>query len=275
MRTARDARVSVVFATSGSARLAYSSDGSGEPVLLVHAGVTDRRSWKYLTPRLVPDHRVVAYDQRGFGESTYEPESWSRVDDAVAVLDAAGIERAAVVGCSMGGGTAIDLTLALPDRVSKLVLIAASASGAPWLEEYPEPYRDLVAKVEAAEETGDIDETNRLEAWLWLDGAAAPEGRVAGADRELFLTMNRIALANDDPGELRRPEPVWDRLGEIGVPTLILSGDLDLPDQLPVDQGMAERIPDSRYVALPGVAHLPHLENDEACLAAITEFLKP
>ena len=244
-------------------------------MLLIHAGVTDRRSWKYLTPRLVPGHHVFAYDQRGFGESTYEQESWSRVDDAVAVLDAAGIERAAVVGCSMGGGVAIDLALAHPDRVSKLVLIAASASGAPWLETYPEPYAELVAKVEAAEETDDVDETNRLEAWLWLDGAPAPEGRVAGADRELFLDMNRIALSSDDPGELRRPDPVWDRLGEIGVPTLIMSGDLDLPDQPTVDQGMAERIPDARYVALPGVAHLPHLENDAACLAAITEFLEP
>lgn len=264
-----------MFATSGSARLAYSSEGAGEPVLLIHAGVTDRRSWKYLTPRLVPDHRVVAYDQRGYGESTYEPESWSRVDDAVAVLDAAGIERAAVVGCSMGGGTALDLTLAHPDRVSRLVLIAASASGAPWLEEYPEPYAELVAKLEAAEEAEDVDETNRLEAWLWLDGAPAPEGRVGGADRELFLEMNRIALSNPDPGELRRPEPVWDRLSEIAVPTLVMSGDLDLPDQATVEQGMVERIPDARLVALPGVAHLPQLENDEACLTAITEFLKP
>jgi pimeloyl-ACP methyl ester carboxylesterase len=91
----------------------------------------------------------------------------------------------------------------------------------------------------------------------------------------LFLEMNGIALAADDPGELQRPEEAWVRLGQIGVPTLVLSGELDLPDQLPVDQGMAERIPDARLVKLPGVAHLPQFENDETCLAAITDFLKP
>jgi pimeloyl-ACP methyl ester carboxylesterase len=264
-----------VFATSGSARLAYSSAGTGDPVLLIHAGVTDRRSWKYLSPRLEPDHRVVAYDQRGYGESrTYEPESWSRHGDALAVMDAARLDRAAVVGGSIGGGTAIDLALEHPDRVSKLVLIAAGVSGAPWFEEYPGVFGELLAKLEDAEKAEDLAEANRLEAWLWLDGASAPEGRVGGRDRELFLEMNGIALAADDPGELQRPEEAWDRLGQIGVPTLVLSGELDLPDQLPVDQGMAERIPDARLMKLPGVAHLPQLENDETCLAAITDFLR-
>jgi pimeloyl-ACP methyl ester carboxylesterase len=267
--------VGSVIAESGSARLAWSSEGDGEPVLLIHAGVTDRRSWSHLTERLVPQHRVVAYDQRGFGETTYEPEEHSRVADAIAVLDAAGIERAAVVGCSMGGGIAIDLALEHPDRVSRLVLIAASVSGAPWLESYPEPFGGLVARLEAAEEAGDVDETNRLEAWLWLDGAIAPEGRVGGAARELFLEMNRIALSNEDTGEAIRPEPAWDRLEKIAVPTLVLSGELDLPDQLTVSQGMVNRIPDARLIELPGVAHLPHLENDDTCLTAITEFLSP
>ena len=264
-----------MFATSGSAQLAYSSTGTGDPVLLIHAGVTDRRSWKYLSPRLEPDHRVVAYDQRGYGESrTYTPEPWSRHGDALAVMDAAGLERAAVVGCSVGGGAAIDLTLAHPERVSKLVLIAAGVSGAPWLEEYPGVFGERLATLEEAEKAEDVAEVNRLEAWVWLDGASSPEGRVGGADRELFLEMNGIALAADDPGELQRPEEAWDRLGQIGVPTLVLSGELDLPDQLPVDEGMTERIPDARLVKLPGVAHLPHLENDETCLAAITDFLK-
>lgn len=264
-----------MFAESGKARLAWASTGEGDPVLLIHAGVTDSRSWSYLIERLVVEHRVVTYDQRGYGETTYEPEEYSRVDDVLAVLDAAGVERAAVVGCSVGGGTAIDLALAHPDRVSRLVLIAASVSGAPWLESYPEPIGGLIAQLEAAEEAGDVAETNRLEAWVWLDGPAAPEGRVGGAARELFLDMNGIALANEDPGDAIRPEPAWDRLGRITVPTLVLCGELDLPDQLPVSQGMVDRIPDARLIELPGVAHLPHLENDDTCLTAITDFLRP
>lgn len=264
-----------MFATSGHARLAYSSIGTGDPVLLIHAGVTDRRSWRHLSERLAPDHRVIGYDQRGYGETTYRPGPFSRIADAVAVLDAAGVARAAVVGSSMGGGTAIDLALEHPDRVSRLVLIAPSVSGeAPWLESYPEPVNGLIQKLEAAEEANDVAEANRLEAWLWLDGPTSPEGRVGGEARELFLTRNGIALANEEPGELIRAEPAWERLDRIAVPTLVLSGELDLPDQLPVCQGMAERIPHARLLTLPGVAHLPHLENDQTCLTAITDFLR-
>ncbi len=260
--------------TSGQAQLAYESTGNGDPVLLIHAGVTDRRSWRSLTERLAPDHRVVAYDQRGYGETTYTPEPWSPVADAVAVLDAAGIDRAAVVGCSMGGGVAIDLALEHPERVSRLALIAPSISGAPWLETYPEPVSTLEKRLDAAEEADDLAEVNRLEAWIWLDGPAAPEGRVGGAIRELFLDMNAHALANPEPGEKLRPAPAWDRLDRIAVPVLLLAGEYDLPDLLPVCQGAVERLPDARLVELPGVAHLPHLENDETCLAGITDFLR-
>ena len=128
--------------------------------------------------------------------------------------------------------------------------------------------------MEAAEEANDVAEANRLEAWLWLDGPTSPEGRVGGEARELFLTMNGIALVNGEPGELIRAEPAWERLDRIAVPTLVLSGELDLPDQLPVCQGMVKRIPDARLLTLPGVAHLPHLENDQTCMTAITDFLR-
>ncbi len=264
-----------MFTTSGQARLAYSSIGTGDPVLLIHAGVNDRRSWGHLSERLAPDHQVISYDQRGYGETTYTPEPYSKIADAIAVLDAVGVEQAAVVGCSSGGGAAIDLALEHPGRVSRLALIAPSVSGdAPWLETYPEPANALLKRLEAAEEANDLTEANRLEAWLWLDGPTSPEGRVDGQARALFLEMNGSALANENPGEQIRPEPAWERLHLISVPTLVMSGELDLPDQLPVCQGMAERIPDARLLELSSVAHLPHLENDDTCLTVITEFLR-
>ncbi|HEY3188445.1 MAG TPA: alpha/beta fold hydrolase, partial [Solirubrobacteraceae bacterium] len=89
-----------MFATSGRAQLAYDVTGGagGADVLLIHAGVNDRRSWQHVVERLGPRHRCVAYDMRGYGETTYEPEAgWSPVADAVAVLDAAGVQRPVVV----------------------------------------------------------------------------------------------------------------------------------------------------------------------------------
>ncbi len=99
--------------------------------------------------------------------------------DLLAVLDRVGAEPAWLVGASAGGGLALDTALLAPDRVAGLVLLGTAISGA------PEPYVDpdaqrLYARLDAALAAGNLDEINRLETWLWLDGPAAPEGRVGG-----------------------------------------------------------------------------------------------
>ncbi|MBA3281686.1 MAG: alpha/beta fold hydrolase, partial [Acidimicrobiia bacterium] len=97
-----------MHADSGAARLAYSARGAGPAVLLLHAGVTDRRSWDLLVDHLGDDYRTIAYDRRGFGETTYRPEPHREMDDALAVLDAEGVTSAVVVGASNGGRRAVD-----------------------------------------------------------------------------------------------------------------------------------------------------------------------
>ena len=264
-----------MFASSGRARLAYEMAGEngGHGVLLIHAGVTDRRSWHHVVERLRSRHRCVAYDMRGFGETTYEPEDgFSTAGDALAVLEAAGLETPIVVACSMGGQAAVDLALANPERVSGLVLIGSAIRGAPYPEEegaLPEVY----GKLEAAEAAGDLDEVNRLEAWLWLDGPSAPEGRVGGAARQLFLEMNGRALRAPEPGAEAEPPPAWPRLGEIAVPTLVMVGRLDEQGLQQIDEQAAGTIPGARFRALEGVAHLPHLEGDPVTLEAIEGFV--
>ncbi|HWT22199.1 MAG TPA: alpha/beta hydrolase [Solirubrobacteraceae bacterium] len=262
-------------ATSGRAQIAYDDTGTGDgvDVLLVHAGVNDRRSWRAVIERLAPRHRCVAHDMRGFGETTYEREDgWSPMADALAVLDAAGLERPVVVAASMGGQAAIDLALAHPDRVAGLVLVGPAVRGAPYPELEHGPTAELGARIEAAAEAGDLDEIGRLEAWLWLDGPAAEEGRVGGAARELFLDMNGRALRAADPGEEAELAPAWPRLGEIAVPTVVLLGRLDAEDIQVIAPQAAQRIPGARLVLLDGVAHVPHLEGDPATLDAIAAF---
>jgi pimeloyl-ACP methyl ester carboxylesterase len=265
-----------MFATSGRAQLAYESSGmeGGADVLLIHAGVNDRRSWRHVVERLSPRHRCVAYDMRGFGETTYEREDgWSPVSDALAVLDAAGLERTVVVACSMGGQTAIDLALAHPDRVGGLVLIGAAVRGAPYPDIEQGPTAELNSRIEAADAAGDIDEVGRLEAWMWLDGPRADEGRVGGPARELFLEMNGRALRAKDPGEQAESPPAWPRLADITAPTLVLIGQLDADDVQAIDERAAEIIPGAQLRFLDGVAHVPHLEGDPATLDEIAAFV--
>ena len=259
--------------TSGRATLSAESHGSGEPpVLLLHAGVTDRRSWRQVVETL-PDRRCLAYDARGYGETTYEREDgWSPVDDAVAVLDAYDVGSAVVVACSMGGRTAADLAISHPDRVRALVLIGTAVSGAPDIE-VEDDLHWVEGAYEQAEQSGDLDEVNRLDALLWLDGPRTPEGRVAGPARDLFLEMNRAAIAADEPGEQRRDVDAWQRASEIACPTLVLVGEHDLTHIHDNSHHLAHTIPGARLVELPGVAHLPHLEGDETTLREIAAFV--
>jgi pimeloyl-ACP methyl ester carboxylesterase len=262
------------FATSGRARIAYETTGSGREVLLIHAGVTDRRSWRWLIERLGGGYRCAAFDMRGYGETEYESEEgWSPVDDALAVLDAASLRRPVVIGGSMGGQLAIDLALARPERVAGLVLIGTAVRGAPYPELESGRTAELGRMVEVADEAGDIDELGRLEAWMWLDGPEAPEGRVTGPARELFREMNGAALRARDPGEEAPLAEAWERLGAIEIPTLVLVGRLDAEDIRVVDEQAAALIPGARLVWLDGVAHVPHLEGDRATLDQIAAFV--
>jgi pimeloyl-ACP methyl ester carboxylesterase len=265
-----------MFAKSGRAELAYEITGfsEGVDVLLIHAGVTDRRSWQDVVKRLAPRHRCIAYDMRGYGETQYEHEDgWSPVADAVAVLDAAGVGEAVVVASSMGGQTAIDLALGHPDRVAGLVLIGPAIRGAPYPELVAGPTAELNSKIEAAEAAGDVAEVNRLEARMWLDGPTADEGRVVGPARDLFLEMNGRALRAENPGKQAQIPAAWPRLGEITVPTLIMIGRLDAEDILAINEPAATMIPHAQLLWLDDVAHLPQLESDPTTLEEIAKFV--
>lgn len=264
------------FVRSGSAELCVEDSNTPGPAMVcLHAGVCDRRMWAPQAEALRTTHRVLAYDRRGFGETRYAPEPHSRVADLMAVLDATGLERAVLMGCSQGGRLAIDAALAYPERVSALVLVACSVSGAPDDASGPfePPIAALVEKLEAAEAQGSRDALNELEAQAWLDGPAQPAGRVQGRLRALFLDMNRIALAATDPGPVSDPAPAWDRLEQIGVPVLVVWGSLDFPHFGPRMRTLVRRIPDARAFVMDGVAHLPGLEAPTVFNAEVATFL--
>ncbi|HET6952597.1 MAG TPA: alpha/beta hydrolase [Acidimicrobiales bacterium] len=274
--------MTVTMVRSSLARLACDLGGpAGDPrppVLLLHPGVGDLRCWHRIAAEVAGTHRPISFDRRGYGSTTCEPEAFSHVDDAVAVLDAAGAGPAAVVvGNSMGGRVAVELALAHPDRVAGLVLIAPSVRGARYDEPLSAAVKRLEDAIDAAEEAGDLDQVNKLEAWLWLDGPDQPEGRVGGGARALFLDMNGTALAAPDPGPEIEAEaggtPAWDRLDQIGVPALVTVGELDLPDVRQRTEETARRLAGSRFVVLPGVAHLPQVEGSEVLTRELRSFL--
>ena len=170
----------------GGAVITGAEAGDGLPVLFLHAGVCDHRMWHaQMEAVAAAGFHAVAYDRRGYGDTTSPDEPFSHLDDLLAVLDALDIHAAILVGCSMGGGLAVDFALAFPGRTIGLVLVGTSITGASsFVSDLEQP---LVMAEEDAEERGDLDMLNKVQAHAWLDGPRSASGRVWGAARELFL----------------------------------------------------------------------------------------
>jgi pimeloyl-ACP methyl ester carboxylesterase len=249
--------------------------GSGPTLVLLHAGVCDRRCWREVGQRLSAAGRdVVAYDRRGYGEVPPAGEPFRHVDDLLAVLDAVSPDEPAwIVGSSMGGGVALDATLEASDRVAGLVLVAPTISGDPEPDEeaYIAATNGLAEAIDTAWTAGEQEACNRFEVHLWLDGPGGPEGRVSGPARELALDMNRIVIANGESG------PDGDsgldgasRLHEITIPVTVVCGELDVSMKLQRSAELADSLPNGTYRTLPGRAHLPYLEAPDEVAALIT-----
>jgi len=249
--------------------------GPGQPVVLVHSGVTDRRSWYKVAEALQPTTSVVAYDMRGYGETSAATYGFTHLEDLTAVIDNVATGPVWLVGSSMGGGVAIDAALSSPERVAGLVLLAPSVGGAPEPSTFDADTDRLVRMWEDAQTSGEIDDINRVEMWLWLDGPRGPEGRVSGPARDLAIAMNAIALKNDMPEESGKSDiAAWSRLEEIGVPVTVACGDLDLPFVIARSKELADWLPNSRYHVFEGMAHLPYLEQPAAVAELITSSIR-
>jgi pimeloyl-ACP methyl ester carboxylesterase len=245
------------------AKLVGEQEGRGRPLVFLHAGVADRRMWRPQMAELSDSFLTVAYDRRGFGETKTADVPFSHVEDLQTVLNHLDLDKISLVGCSQGGRVAIDFTLAFPERVDRLVLIAPAISGAPAPQSFPPWALDLDAELDAAEEAGDFDRVNAIEAIFWLDGPTSQEGRVGGAVRDLFLDMNGIALALPDLEMEIEPPSAYERISELNLPMLVLWGDLDFPHIQERCRYLVDQVANAHGKVIPGTAHLPNLERPQ------------
>ncbi|MFF5173898.1 alpha/beta fold hydrolase [Micromonospora sp. NPDC000089] len=256
------------------ASLAYEEAGTGTPVVLLHAGIADRRMWRAQLPALADRHRVIALDLRGYGESELPPEPFAHHEDVVGLLDALGIDRAALVGCSFGGAVAIDTALSHPDRVSRLALFSSAVSGNEWSEETEELWESLIGEVDPE----DFAAAATAEVRFWVVGplrqpADVDPGLIAFAeelDRRALaaeLALSAVEVAELDPSAI-------DRLAELRLPVLVTAGAADVPDLRRLADRIAAEAPGAvRLPDVPDAAHLPPLERPEPVTAALRAFL--
>ena len=163
------------FAEIDGARIAYDVGGAGPALVLIHAGVTTRGMWDDVIPLLEGDHTVIRFDMRGFGETLESDQlEWRADRDVLAVMNAAGAERASLVGVSMGGGAALDTALTNPERVDAVVAVNPGVAG--FQSEHGDWETKKWKQMYALWDEGRKDEVARLEMEIWLAGPSVAEG---------------------------------------------------------------------------------------------------
>ncbi len=240
--------------------------GAGPATVLLHAGIADSRMWD---PQWTtwPAHRAVTrLDFRGFGRSGRPVGAFSHAGDVLDVLDASGIDRAALVGASLGGRVALDLAAAHPERVTGLVLAAPPLPGHAWSEEM----RTFSADEDEALDAGDLDAATEVNVEFWLPSSRE---EVRAAIREQQLNAFRLQVP-DEWDESLLTEDLVSTLPAVAAPTLVLTGEQDRGDFIAIADRLAATLPNARRESIAGACHLPSLEQPAAFDALVLPFLE-
>jgi 3-oxoadipate enol-lactonase len=247
--------------------------GEGPPVVLLHAGLTDSRLWEPQLRSFPRSHLVLRVDLPGFGKSPFETNPVSFRGAVRDAMDAVGIDRAALVGVSLGGNTALELALDSPERISGLVLVGAGLPDHEWSEEVT----SFFAEEEAALERGDLDAAVDANLRTWLAGPHRKLEDIDPAIRELVDEMQRQAFrqqkGHDDVRMLRLEPSESERLGELKVPTLVVTGEQDVGDIHEIADRLGREIAGARRATIVNAAHLPNLEQPEEFDRIVLGFL--
>jgi pimeloyl-ACP methyl ester carboxylesterase len=262
------------FANIDNAKIYYETAGKGIPLVMIHAGVADSRQWNNEFTDFAQSYQVIRYDMRGYGKSEPVAGEFSHLSDLISLLDALEIHGPLVImGCSMGGGLAMDFALAHPSRAKALIMVDAGPSGL----ELDVPAPSKFADAEKAFEAGDLDLVAEIETQIWFDGMDRTPEQVNQAMRKLLYEMDRIALANEVKQLGKRlpntQTPAFDRLGDLDIPVLIIVGAQDTPYMLAAADYMTEKIPSARKAIIEDAAHLPNMDQPHEFQGIVKDFL--
>jgi 3-oxoadipate enol-lactonase len=261
----------VMRVETDGATIAVEVRGKGLPLLLVHAFPLDRSMWMHQLAALSRCKRI-APDLRGAGASTAPPldagYSMARyADDLVAVLDAAGVDRAVLCGVSMGGYVAFELLRRHPDRLRALVLCDTKATA-----DSPDAKRGRDELAVVAEREGIAAVADRLVPRLLAPVTRATQPDVESFVRAIILRTSVAGVVGALRALRDRPDST-DLLPRIGVPTLVLGGADDEISPPAGMRAMAAAIPGAQFATIASAGHLAPLEQPVATSRLLAEFL--
>jgi pimeloyl-ACP methyl ester carboxylesterase len=265
-------------------RAIYRIAGSGPPVVLIHGMVNSSRHWEAVALRLARDYTVVAPDLIGHGDSATPRGDYSLGAHAASIRDlltGIGIDRATIVGHSLGGGVAMQFFYQFPQRTERLALVSSGGLGpevSPLLRSAAIPgasallamaaNRRVVAGLDRA---GDRMRQRGSGGGVYLQAIARALRPLSqpGAREAFVQTLRSVIDARGQRVSAR------DRLYLLdSMPTLIVWGERD--NTIPLEHGLATHraVPHSRFETIPGAAHFPHLEKPEALADILSDFVE-
>ncbi|MEX2282456.1 MAG: alpha/beta fold hydrolase [Gemmatimonadota bacterium] len=256
------------FAEVNGTRLYYEEQGNGRPVVLIHGAMLDRTMWDDQVPELAKGYRVIRYDARGFGRSARSNTPFKAHEDLKGLLDHLSVDRADLIGLSLGGRIAIDFALTYPTRVRSLVLAAAGVSGVPGDQTPGAWLTDMMTAIRARDTIAASD------AWLRSEAMTPAMERADLRDRLRTITYanSGIFAMGSNPEQIMVP-PARDRLRELRVPVLVLIGTRDAASLRGMSDMLAARVTGARRVWIEGAGHLLNLERPQEFNRAMLDFL--
>lgn len=256
------------FHAIGDARIYARSDGTGNPVVLVHGFGLDHRMWDDQVPALAERFRVIRYDMRGYGRSTLPTEAYAHADDLHELLGALIARPAHVVGLSLGGRVAVQFALRHPAAVRSLTLIDSALDGHEWSDDWRQRWSETVAVARS----GDVHKAKRL----WFDhplfAPAREHPAIAARLAGMLADYTGWHWTNADPGLLSRP-PALTRLAEIRAPSMVVVGERDLPDFHRIADALGAGIGDAVCVEVPRAGHMSTMEAPAFFNDLLVDFL--
>ncbi len=263
------------LAPINNAHIYYEVAGAGRPFVMIHAGVADSRQWNNEFAHFQRSFRVLRYDLRGYGKSEPVEGDFSHMADLVALLAYVHTDQPLILmGCSMGGGLAMDFALAHPSGVEALIMVDAGPTGL----QLDVPMHPKSDEAEKAYSDGNLDLVAELETQIWFDGMGRAASDVDQSMRRLVYEMDRRGLELDAKHLGQRlpdaPVPAASRLGELQIPVLVIVGVHDTPYIQAAASYMVEKLPSASKVVIPDAAHLPNLDHPSQFQQVVTSFLE-
>lgn len=257
------------FADVNGTRLYYEVAGSGHALALLHGSSSDTRAWDDQFEILAQYFRVIRHDMRGHGKSALPTDKpYLHAEDLNALLEHLGVQRTHVLGLSSGGGAVIDFALLHPRKTGALIPVSTGPAGfkrRSSTREIDEAIRD------AFQESGKRAATElAYEHPVFKPSLQNP--RSAASVRRSLDEANFWRMGRHDP--IRRTEPPQiERLGEIGAPTMVVMGELDIPEMGPATDAIRDGVAGAKKVVMSGCGHMVNLEDPETFNRVVLDFL--